>query len=390
MMTGQMDEGKKPALLRKTHLRGATVRNRVIVSPMCQYSAGYDGLATDFHMVHLGQFALGGAGIVFTEATGITAEGRISGFDLGLYNDAQLESLRPITAFLKSHGAVPGIQLSHAGRKASGRRAWFDLKPLDEKDAAAGTPPWEVVAPSALGIEGWIEPRPMSRADIAQSIRDWAEAARRAAAAGFEVVEIHGAHGYLIHQFLSPATNRRDDEYGGELGNRMRYALEVVEAVRAAVPDDIAVFFRVSALDGTGDLWTMDDTVALARELKRAGVDVIDCSTGGIRVPGPTGTIPRDFGYQVPYAHQIRQEADIATAAVGMIVDPQHASDIIAQGKADFVALGRELLANPYWTLHAARALIGEYSDYPDPYRGWLERRESIYQRMEACRNADG
>lgn len=390
MMTGQMEEGEKPALLRRAHLRGVTVRNRVIVSPMCQYSAGYDGLATDFHMVHLGQFALGGAGIVFTEATGITAQGRISGFDLGLYNDAQLESLRPVAAFLKSCGATPGIQLSHAGRKASGRRAWFDLKPLDEEDAATGTPPWEVVAPSAVGIEGWIEPRPMSRADIAQSIRDWAEAARRAVAAGFEVIEIHGAHGYLIHQFLSPATNRRDDEYGGELKNRMRYALEVVEAVRAAVPDDIAVFFRVSALDGTGDLWTLDDTVVLARELKHASVDVIDCSTGGIRAPGPTGTIPRDFGFQVPYAHEIRQEADIATVAVGMIVDPRQANDIVAQGKADFVALGRELLANPYWTLHAARALIGGYSGYPDPYRGWLERRESIYQRMKACRSADG
>lgn len=378
-----MDKRTSPALFEPLTLRGVTARNRIAVSPMCQYSA-VDGIAGDFHLTHLGRFALGGAGIVFVEATAVTAQGRISHADVGLYSDGHVEPLRRITAFLKEWGAVAAVQLSHAGRKASGQTAWDGAGPLGPEDAARGQRPWETIAPSALAAEGWPMPREMSRDDIRANIEDWAAAARRAVAAGFDIVEIHGGHGYLVHQFLSPVSNLRRDAYGGPLGNRMRFALELAEALRAVVPDDRALMFRCSALDGSGGGWSLEDTVALSSELGRRGVDAIDCSSGGMTAPTPTRVIPRDYGFQVPYAAEVKRGSGLPTMTVGLIVDPHHAERILRDGDADLVALGREALFNPNWPLHAELVLGGGFDAWPLPFRGWLERRETTLASLAA------
>jgi 2,4-dienoyl-CoA reductase-like NADH-dependent reductase (Old Yellow Enzyme family) len=334
-------------------LRGVTLRNRIGVSPMCQYSCE-GGLATDWHLVHLGCRAVGGAGLVMAEATAVVPEGRISPQDLGLWSEAHVPPLARVAAFIEAHGAVPAIQLAHAGRKASTWRPWEQ-----PKEAPAQVPPasggWEVVGPSALPFDaGYPMPHALSVADIAAVVQAWAEAARRAAHAGFRWVEVHAAHGYLAHSFLSPLSNHRTDDYGGSFEGRCRFVLEVVQAVRQAWPATLPLSVRLSVTDWAEGGWDLPHSIMLARALREAGADVIDCSSGALV---PRVTIPVGANYQVPFATAIRREAGIPTAAVGMITEPMQADAIVRQGQADMVLLGRALLRDPYWPLHAAGVL---------------------------------
>jgi 2,4-dienoyl-CoA reductase-like NADH-dependent reductase (Old Yellow Enzyme family) len=330
-------------------LREVTCRNRVFVSPMCQYSAR-EGLANDWHLVHLGSRAVGGAGLVVVEATAVTPEGRISPADLGLWSDAHGEALRPIAEFLRAHGAVPAIQLAHAGRKAGTAVPWQAGGPLPCEPGG-----WAPLAPSPLPFDiGHAIPREMTASDIDRVVSAFAAAAGRAWAAGFQVVELHMAHGYLLHEFLSPLSNRRTDEFGGDLENRMRLPLAVTAAVRAVWPEDRPLLVRVSATDWAEGGWDLEQSIELCRRLKALGVDLADCSSGGLV---PHAKVPVGPGYQVPFATAIRKEAGIATGAVGLITEPVQAEEIIASGQADAVLLARAFLRDPYWPLHAARAL---------------------------------
>ncbi len=337
-------------------LRGVRARNRVVVSPMCQYSvAARDGRATDWHLAHLGAFARGGAGIVFTEATAVTADGRISPEDLGLWHDEQIPPLARITRFISEQGAVPGIQLAHAGRKASTARPWDGGQPLPATEGG-----WPVVGPSASPFaEGYPTPAALTHQQIADVVAAFAQGATRALTAGFQIIEIHAAHGYLLHEFLSPLSNTRTDDYGGSFANRVRIVLDVVRAIRQTWPENLPLVVRVSATDWLDDdatraSWTLDDTVALARLLKDAGVDLLDCSSGGNVAGVRISTGP---GYQVPFAARVRREAGLRTIAIGEITSPEQAEGIIRTGQADMVALARELLRNPHWPLLAAQAL---------------------------------
>jgi 2,4-dienoyl-CoA reductase-like NADH-dependent reductase (Old Yellow Enzyme family) len=341
-------------------MREVTLPNRVVVSPMCQYSC-VDGLATDWHLVHLGSRAVGGAGLIIAEATAVEARGRISPQDLGLWDDAQIAPLARITAFLREQGAVPGIQLAHAGRKASTHRPWSGQGAVPVE--AGG---WrDVIAASALPFApDYPQPRAMTAGDLDDVRAAFVAATRRALAAGFAFVEIHAAHGYLLHSFLSPLANARTDEYGGDLAGRMRFPLAVVESVRAAWPAHLPLGVRLSATDWTPGGWAIEDSVALARTLRERGVDVITASSGGVST---RQQIPLGPGYQVHLAEQIRREAGIPTMAVGLITEPRQAEAILAEGRADLIALGRELLRSPYWPLHAAAAL-GVDRPWPDQY----------------------
>ena len=331
-------------------IRGVTLRNRIAVSPMCQYSC-VDGVATDWHLVHLGSRAVGGAGLVIAEATAVSPEGRITPGDVGLWNDAQAEPLARIAAFLKSEGAVPGIQLAHAGRKASCHLPWEkNGAPLALNEGA-----WTTVAPSPAGFrETDPVPHELSTAEIARITKDFANAAQRALNSGFEVVEIHGAHGYLLNEFLSPLSNHRTDEYGGSFENRIRLTFEIVQAIRRVWPEHLPLFLRLSATDWAEGGWTVEDSVALARVVKPLGVDLIDCSSGG---NVPHAKIPVGPGYQVPLAERVRRDANILTGAVGMITEAEQANAILANGQADLVLLARQFLRDPYWPLHAATQL---------------------------------
>jgi 2,4-dienoyl-CoA reductase-like NADH-dependent reductase (Old Yellow Enzyme family) len=336
-------------------LRDLTLRNRTVVSPMCQYSARH-GLANDWHQVHLGRFALGGFGLVVLEATAVTPEGRISYGDLGLWEDAQIPGLSGIVDFLKRHGAATGIQLAHAGRKASTPIPWRrSFNERDDEKEALGFETWTPVAPSAeIHAEGknYTAPHALSEAEIADTVAAFAAAARRADSAGFDTVEVHAAHGYLVNQFLSPISNHRTDRYGGSRDNRMRFGLEVVEAVRAVWPAGKPLFVRISATDGSSGGWGIEDSIVFARELARLGVDVVDCSSGGFEgyaiKPAPL--------YQVHFARAVR-EAGIKTMAVGLISEPADAERIIAENDADLVAFARTALDDPSWPLRAARTL---------------------------------
>ena len=341
--------------------RAMTLRNRIVVSPMCQYSC-VDGLATDWHLVHLGSRAVGGAGAVIVEATAVEARGRISPHDVGLWQDGQIEPLARVTRFLREHGAVAGAQLAHAGRKAGTARPWEGGEPLP-----VGAGGWTPVAPSAMPFaEGHPVPVELDAAGLAGIVRAFAAAAQRALAAGFELIELHAAHGYLLHQFLSPLSNRRTDRYGGAFENRLRLPLEVVQAVRAVWPQRLPLWMRVSATDWAEAAgWDLPQTVALARELKEHGVDLLDCSSGGT-LPRPK--IPAGPGFQVPFAEVVRRETGIATGAVGLITEPWQAEEIVAAGRADVVLLGRQFLRDPYWPLHAAKALAVDL-DWPPQYR---------------------
>ncbi len=338
------------ALFEKLTLRSITLPNRIGLAPMCQYSA-VDGLANDWHLVHLGARAAGGAGLVMTEAVAVSPEGRISPGDLGLWADGQVGPLARIASFLAAQGAVPAIQLAHAGRKASTKRPWEGGGRALPREGG-----WEpICAPSAVPFdEGWQLPEELDTDGMARLAAAFAAAARRAATAGFLVAEIHAAHGYLLHEFLSPIANRRGDPFGGTLENRMRFPLRVVEAVRTAWPSDLPLFVRISATDWVDGGFVPDEAVAFAREAKARGVDLVDCSSGGMH---PKAVVPVAPGYQVPFAARIRAEAGISTAAVGLITEPREADEIVAAGRADLVLLGRELLRTPQWPLAAAETL---------------------------------
>ncbi|WP_343724724.1 NADH:flavin oxidoreductase/NADH oxidase [Herbaspirillum huttiense] len=331
-------------------LRGVTLPNRIAVSPMCQYSAE-DGFVNDWHLVHLGSRAVGGAGLVIMEATAVVPEGRITSADLGIWKDEHIAPLRRITRFIEQQGAVPGIQLAHAGRKASALRPW---------DGPAGSVPvaeggWLPQAPSALPFDTtYTEPYALTVAEIASLVQAFADAARRALAAGFKVIELHGAHGYLGHQFLSPLSNKRTDQYGGSFENRIRFLLETVQATRAVWPAELPLLVRLSATDWTEGGWNADDTVALSARLRDMGVDLVDVSTGGNL---PSAAIPVGPGYQTGFAARVKSETGIATGTVGMITEAIQAEHVLRTGQADLVLLARELLRDPYWPLHAAQQL---------------------------------
>lgn len=334
-------------LFTSLQLRSVTARNRLWISPMCQYSVfKEDGVATDWHFVHLGSRAVGGAGLIIVEATAVEPRGRISPQDLGLWNDTQADALARVARVIADNGAVPAIQLAHAGRKADDAKA---------------------IAPSALAFsQQSIMPREIAAQDLDAVIRGFRDAAQRAAAAGFQVVEIHAAHGYLLHEFLSPVSNRRTDDYGGSFENRARLVLEVTRAVRAVWPERLPLFVRISATDWVpGPSWDIEQSVALAHRLKAEGVDLIDCSSGGL---APEQQIPLQPGYQAPFAARIRQEAGIATGAVGLITTARHAEEIIQEGHADAVLIARQSLRDPYWPLRAAREL-GQEVVVPFQYR---------------------
>lgn len=367
-----------PHLFRPVKLRSIEARNRVVISPMCQYSA-HEGHMDDWHVVHLGRFATGGAGIVFTEATAVQKSGRITHGCPGLWTDSQIPVHARITEFAKRNGAVPAIQLAHAGRKSGMQRPWFGNGPLNDADLNRGDMLWTPVGPTALPVaEGWPMPHALSERDIEQLIADFVSAAKRALAAGYLIAEVHGAHGYLLHSFLSPLSNKRNDKYGGDLAGRMRLALEVTAAVRAVWPDDLPLFFRTSAVDGTPEGWSLEDTVVLATELKRIGVDVMDCSSSGI-AGSATASVPkkRQPGFQVGYAERVRKDADMVTMAVGLITHPNQAEEILAQGRADLIAIGREALVNPMWALHAAQTLgmDPQFDMWPEQSGWWLASR---------------
>ena len=374
----------KPLLFTPFGLRGTELRNRVVVSPMCQYQA-VDGCITDWHFQHLAKFAVGGAAIVFTEEIAVEARGRKTYSCAGLWKDDQIPPLKRLTDFVKCQGAIPAIQLGHSGHKASVKPPWNGFQALDEADAVRGETPWTAVSASPIPTaEGAQIPHPLSIAEIAGVQESWRQAVRRARVAGFEILEIHGAHGYLIHQFLSPAVNRRKDHYGGDLIRRMRFALELAEIVRAEWPEDRPVFFRLSSVDGAE--WSIDDTVVLARELKTRGIDVIDCSSGGIRGPDTRALVKRVPGYQVPFSERVRHKAEIATMAVGLITKPQQAEEILQNGQADLIALAREFLWDPHWPVHAALELGGaqDLDLLPLGYAWWLQRREQIRALSES------
>jgi 2,4-dienoyl-CoA reductase-like NADH-dependent reductase (Old Yellow Enzyme family) len=348
------------ALFSRLQLRDLTLRNRIVVSPMCEYSSR-DGVANDWHVVHLGSRAIGGAGVVLTEAAAVTADGRISSADLGIYSDDHVEPLGRIFRFVEEHGAVPGMQLAHAGRKASTAPPFKGGGPVSSADGG-----WEPIwAPSPIPFrEGWQVPRAMSIADIRETTHAFAAAAQRVLAAGGQIVEIHSAHGYLLHEFLSPLSNHRDDEYGGSFENRTRLVREVVDAVRTVWPERLPLWVRISATDWSEGGWTIEDSVALAAQLGDRGVDLIDCSSGGNVAQAK---IPLGPGYQVPFAERIRRDTGIMTGAVGLITEPAQAEEILREGRADLVFLARQLLRDPYWPLHAAQAL-GDPPPVPEQY----------------------
>ena len=337
-------------------IRDVTLRNRIVVSPMCQYSSE-DGLANDWHVVHLGSRAVGGAALVLTEAASVEERGRISPQDLGLWDDTQIDMLQRITSFIRAQGAVAGAQLAHAGRKASTSRPWEGNEPVDVNQGG-----WEpVLAPSAIAFgDGYPTPEAMSADHIRAVTKAFAQAARRALEAGFQVVEIHAAHGYLLHQFLSPLSNSRTDEYGGSFENRIRMLREVVAAVRKVWLDRLPLFVRLSATDWVeGGGWDLEQSVKLSTLLKAEGVDVVDCSSGGTV---PDAKVPLGPGYQTPFAERIRRDTGILTAAVGMITSAEQADTILRTGQADLVVLAREFLRDPYWPLHAAAKLRAKVS----------------------------
>lgn len=349
----------QPRLFSRWTLRGVEFRNRVFLAPMCQYAAR-DGHPTDWHLVHYGARAAGGVGLVMLEATAVAPEGRISPADLGLWSDDHIPSLRRLTDFIRAQGAVAGIQLAHAGRKAS-----CDVPANGEKPLPPERGGWPIFGASAVPFSsGHPTPRELDEAALADIAEDFAKAAERALAAGFDVVEIHAAHGYLLHSFLSPLSNRRTDLYGGRFENRVRFPLEVVAAVRAAWPDHLPLFVRISATDWAEGGWDLDQSIRFADRLKDFGVDLVDASSGGLL---PDAVPPAAPGYQVPFAQAIRARTGIATGAVGLITEPHQAEAVIASGSADAVLLGRELLRDPHWPLHAAAAL-GEDADWPTPY----------------------
>jgi 2,4-dienoyl-CoA reductase-like NADH-dependent reductase (Old Yellow Enzyme family) len=348
-----------PRLFERLALRSVTLPNRVVVSPMCQYSCT-DGFSTDWHLVHLGSRAVGGAGLVFTEASAVAPDGRINPHDLGIWHDAHVDGLARLARFVHAQGAACGVQLAHAGRKASTTRPWEGIVAVPPE--AGG---WQPVGPTAAAFsDAYPTPRALRIDELPSVVDAFRRAAQRAVRAGFDVAEIHAAHGYLLHEFMSPLVNTRTDAYGGSFDNRIRLPLEVVAAVRAVWPESLPLFVRISSTDWVEGGWDLDQSAALAIRLREAGVDLVDCSSGGAV---PHAQIPLAPGYQVPFAERIRRDAGIATGAVGLITDPAQADAIVRHGQADCVLIARELLRDPYWPLHAAQAL-GEPGAWPAQY----------------------
>ena len=346
-------------LFKPINIRGVELKNRIVVSPMCQYSSE-DGFANNWHLVHLGSRAVGGAGLVFTEATAVSPEGRISPDDLGIWKEAHIEFLKSITRFIKEHHSISGIQLAHAGRKASHLSPWKGRRPATEQEGG-----WQTIAPSPTPFkEGDPLPLEMSNEDVKNMVVKFKEAARRSVEAGFDLIELHGAHGYLINEFLSPLSNHRTDEYGGSFENRSRFLLEIVAAVREVMPEDMPLFVRISATEWVEGGWDENDSVKLAKILKGKGVDAIDCSSGG---NAHDQQIPVGPLYQVSFSEKIRKEAGILTGAVGLITTAEEADNILTSGQADLVLLARQFLREPYFPLHAAHKLEVDIT-WPDQY----------------------
>jgi 2,4-dienoyl-CoA reductase (NADPH2) len=352
-------------LLTPLTVRGVRLRNRIVVSPMCQYSS-QEGLANDWHLVHLGSRAVGGAGLVFVEATAVTAQGRITPYDMGIWNEMHIEPLARIARFIDQMGAVPAIQLAHAGRKGSCDAPWQGGLSLSKEKGG-----WSVVGPSSIPFsQESLVPVTLDKQEIAEIIHAFKQAAKRAMEAGFKILEIHSAHGYLLHEFLSPLSNHRTDEYGGNLNNRIRFLLEVVQEVRSIMPTSMPLFVRISATDWVEGGWDLEQSITLAKHLSPLGVDLIDVSSGALL---PHVKIPVERNYQVPFAEAIREKAKIMTGAVGLITDPHQANEIITSGKADLIFIAREFLREPYWAIKAEQALNQEPS-WPTPY-GYAVRR---------------
>jgi 2,4-dienoyl-CoA reductase-like NADH-dependent reductase (Old Yellow Enzyme family) len=382
-----------PGLFSPLTLRGVTLANRIVISPMQQYVAGPDGLPNEFHRQHYGRLSLGGPGLVFTEALAISTAGRVTNFDLGIWSNQHLPGLAALVAEIERFGATPATQLIHAGRKGSVSRPWDGYSPLDAATAANGDPPWTTVSASAIAANrGWHVPQQLDADAIKRLLDDYASAAARAAQAGFRVLNIHAAHGYLIHSFLSPLANRRHDEWGGDFSGRTRLLLQVVGAVRSTWPSDRPSMVRLSCVDDEPGGWTLDESVALASLLKAAGVDVVDCSSGGLGERTTTKIIRRPEGYQVPYAERIRAQAEVPTMAVGLITTPAFADSVVREGRADLVAIGREALHNPHWPLHAARALGHDerFERWPPSWGWWLEKRARAAALAETSTHPNG
>ncbi len=341
-------------------IRDIELKNRIAVSPMCQYSS-VDGEPNDWHLVHLGSRAVGGSGLIFTEATAVSPEGRISPDDAGIWNDKQAELYKRITSFIKSQNVVPGIQLAHAGRKASTFSPWKGTGKVEAENGG-----WQTLAPSSIPFaNNFPDPKEMDEKDIQLVIKQFVEAAERSTNAGFKVIELHMAHGYLVHEFLSPISNHRTDKFGGSLENRCRFAIEIAKSVRNNIPKGIPLFARISSTDWIEGGWDLDQSIQLAKWLKEAGIDLIDCSSGGNVAKVQ---IPLEPGYQIPFAQKIKQEANILTGGVGLITSPEQAEQIIVTGQADIVLLAREMLRDPYWAMHAAKKLNVDLTDFPKQY----------------------
>ncbi|WP_339035130.1 NADH:flavin oxidoreductase/NADH oxidase [Bradyrhizobium symbiodeficiens] len=357
--------------------RGVELSNRIVVSPMGMYSA-VNGYVTPFHLVHYGKFAMGGAGLVFVEQTSVSRKGRITNGDPGLWEDGQIDGMRQIVHVIKSHGSKAAIQINHGGRKSSQQRAFRGNSHLTDRDIEMGEETWVPTGPSDLAFsDGFQTPIPLSK-DGLVGVRDaFVATARRAVLAGFDIIELHMAHGYLLQSFLSPLANFRTDEYGGSLENRMRFPLEVTRAVRAALPSSTPLFVRISATDWIDGGWEIEDSIIFSRKLKELGVDLVDCSTGGnLRAGSTNANLGRGPGYQVPFAERIRRESDIATGAVGMIRTPDFAEKVLQDGRADLIFMARQMLYDPFWALHAAEhfGLTGHFEQWPEQYGWWLAK----------------
>ena len=367
-----------PLLFQPIKIRGLTLKNRLVVPPMVHYRAGPGSTCGTFHTVHLGRYALGGFGLVFVEATAVEEIGLINEHDLGIWNDAQAQSFKPLIAFMKGEKTAIGIQLAHGGRKSSSQRAMDGMGPLTAQEIQAGAKAWQPVGPTSEPVApGWLTPRQLTTEECRTMVRTWARAARNAVAAGFDTIEIHTAHGYLLASFLSPVSNTRNDEYGGDRKGRMRLPLEIVEAVRREMPETMPLFVRVSAVDGAQGGWNLDDTVTFAGELKVRGVDVIDCSSGGISGAATAAQVARGLGFQVPYAERVRKEVGIASMAVGIILEAEQAEAVLQNGQADLIAVGRQSQFNPNIAQHWAHdlGLNRKFEDWTPEYGWWLEKR---------------
>lgn len=370
----------RPLMFTPLTIRDVTLRNRIVISPMAMYCAD-NGFPVDFHVNHYGRFAMGGAGMVIVEQSAISREGRITNGCLGIWSDEHAAALEPITRYIKSQGSVPALQIAHGGRKASTQRAWEGNGPLTEENLRNGDESWTPLGPSDEPFaEGWLKPRALTEEEIQEHTQYFVQAALRAIKAGFEVIEIHMAHGYLLQSFLTPLANKRTDRYGGSLENRMRFPLEVAAAVRAAIPAGTPLFVRISAVDWIDGGWEIEDSVVFARELQKVGVDVVDCSSGGNLVAGATNAnLKRAPGYQAEFAKRIRDEVGIKTQAVGLIRTPKLTNDLLESGHADLIAIGRQALFNPSWPQHAAEAMgvNHDFEDWPHQYAWWLKKWKS-------------